>query len=98
MKKLLTLKTNHTILAEVISEDNISFKVKNPVQVVTIPPRSQTDSGGIAFSPFLEYSQEFKTGIEIKNSDVLTVTTPIVELENQYNSIFGSGIQIAKTL
>ena len=65
-KKLITLKTNHTILGELVSEDNISVKIKNPVQVVNVPPRSQSDSGGIAFSPFLEYSQEFKTGIEIK--------------------------------
>jgi hypothetical protein len=98
MKKLITLKTNHTILAEVVSEDSNVIKIKNPVQVVSVPPRSQTDSGGIAFSPFLEYSQEFKTGVEIKMIDVLTVTSPVVELENQYNSIFGSGIQIAKTL
>ena len=98
MKKLITLKTNHTLLAEIVSEDSNGIKIKNPVQVVSVPPRSQTDTGGIAFSPFLEYSQEFKNGIEIKMSDVLTITTPVVELENQYNSIFGSGIQIAKTL
>jgi hypothetical protein len=95
--KLITLKTNHTILADV-SEDKETFKLKEPVQVVSVPPRSQSDQGGIAFSPFLEYSQEFKTGITIYKMDVLSVTTPVTELLNQYNQIFGSGIQIATTL
>ena len=95
--KLITLKTNHTILADV-SEDKETFKLKEPVQVVSVPPRSQSDQGGIAFSPFLEYSQEFKTGITIYKMDVLSVTTPVTELLNQYNQIFGSGIQIASSL
>jgi hypothetical protein len=95
--KLITLKTNHTILSDV-SEDKDIFKLKEPVQVVSVPPRSQSDQGGIAFSPFLEYSEEFKTGITIYKMDVLTVTTPVTELLNQYNQIFGSGIQIATSL
>jgi hypothetical protein len=95
--KLVTFKTNHTILGKV-DENESTVTIKQPVQVVTVPPRSQTDTGGIAFSPFLEYSQEFKTGISFQKNDVLTITNPVVELENQYNSIFGSGIQIAKTL
>ncbi len=32
------------------------------------------------------------------SGDILCTTKPVVELENQYNSIFGSGIQIAKSL
>ena len=92
--KLITFKTNHTIMGDVeISGDY--YVVRQPVQVVSVPPRSAEDPGSIAFSPFVEYSQEFKSGIKINVADVLFVTTPILELENQYNSIFGSGIQIA---
>lgn len=95
--KLLTLKTNHTIIAQVTLEGDV-YKVKQPVQVVSVPPKSQADSGGLAFAPFCEYSQEFKTGLSIKASDVLIESTPVVELENQYNSIFGSGIEIASVI
>ena len=95
--KLLTLKTNHTIIAE-ITQDGDVYKVKQPVQVVSVPPKHQNDSGGIAFAPFCEYSQEFKTGLKIKATDVLIESTPVVELENQYNSIFGSGIEIASVI
>lgn len=86
-------------MGNVIDEvENDYVTIKEPVQVVQIPPRAANDSGSIAFSPFLDYSNEFRTGIRINRSDILTTTTPVLELENQYNSIFGSGIQIAKTL
>lgn len=95
--KLITLKTNHTVMADV-TEDKEIFKLKEPVQVVSVPPRSQSEPGGIGFSPFLEYCEEFKTGITIYKVDVLSVTTPVTELLNQYNTLFGSGIQIASAI
>lgn len=78
-------------------EGDVAF-LKQPVQVVSVPPRSQNEQPSLAFVPFLEFSQEFKTGIHIHEDDVLCVTTPIVELENQYNQIFGSGIEIASSI
>ena len=97
MIKIITFKTNHSIIGDV-EEENDSFTIKEPVQVVQIPPRAQGDPGSIEFSPFLEFVEEFRSGIKISKVDVLTVTTPVDELRNQYNTIFGSGIQIAKTL
>lgn len=92
--KLITFKTNHTILANVdIKEHQISLK--EPVQVVMQPTK---DGPTIAFIPFLEYSTDFKVGIKISMEDVLCMTEPITELINQYNQIFGSGIEIASSM
>ena len=97
--KLVTFKTNHTIMGDVTESTKESFiTVKQPVQVVSVPPRSANDPGSVAFSPFLEYADEFKTGFKINSSDVLVISTPVRELENQYNQIFGSGIQIASAI
>jgi hypothetical protein len=97
--KLITFKTNHTILGTISDDIEYDFvMVKEPVQVVSIPPSASNPEGGIAFSPFLEYSEEFKTGIKVNRSDVLTINHPIIDLENQYNRIFGSGIQIASAI
>ena len=63
-----------------------------------MPPKSEKDPGGIAFSPFIEFAQEFTTGFELSTEDVLLISTPVLELENQYNNVFGAGIQIAKTI
>jgi len=94
MLKLLTFKTNQTILGEVTETLN-SWMVKQPVQVIVQPTK---DGPMMGFSPYLEFTQEFKTGIDIPKDVVQTITTPIVELENQYNQVFGSGIQIASVI
>ena len=92
--KTITLKTNHTLLGD-ISESEDVIKMKQPVQVVSVPPSQQNPQGGIAFAPFLEFTDEWKTGIELDLEDILTINSPVLELQNQYNTIFGSGIQIA---
>jgi hypothetical protein len=92
--RLVTLKTNHTILADVEFDVDVCL-LKEPVQVIMQPTK---EGPMMAFSPFLDYSDEFKTGISIQKADVLCVTTPVRELENQYNQVFGSGIQIASAI
>lgn len=91
------LKTDKTIIGELVENEDLpgAVIVKHPVQIVIVPPRSQKDSPGIAFFPFLEFAEEFKTGVVFSPNDVLTILTPVTELYNQYNEIFGSGIQIA---
>lgn len=93
--KLVTLKTNHTLMAEVDCTDDNSLKLKQPVQLIV----QQTQQGPMmGFNPFLDYAEEFLTGIKISMNDVLTITTPSTELTNQYNKVFGSGITIASTI
>lgn len=93
--KLITFKTNQTIMGELENNDNSSIEIKKPVQVIV----QQSKEGPImGFVPFLEYSEEYKTGISFSSSDILTINTPITELINEYNQMFGSGIQIVNVL
>lgn len=94
MLQLITLKTNHTLLGTVEREMG-EYKIKKPVQVAT---QFTKDGPMIGFVPFLEFAKEFETGIAINAQDILCVSSPVVELENQYNQMFGSGIQIASTI
>jgi hypothetical protein len=93
--KLVTFKTNHTILAEVDCTKNDELVLREPVQVIMQPTK---EGPMMAFAPFLEYCEEFNTGIKITMDNVLCITTPSRELENQYNKVFGSGIQIASVI
>jgi hypothetical protein len=97
--KLVTLKNDKTFLTCIVDDPEMpgAIVMKEPVQVVMMPPRSSTGEAGIALIPFLEFSEEFKTGIPISPNDVLTITTPLLQLINEYNSRFGSGIQIAQS-
>jgi hypothetical protein len=95
--KLITLKTNHTILGDV-EEFELGATIKYPVQVVSVPPQGPNEPSSIAFSPFVEYAEEFRSGFTINYRNILMVSTPVKELMNQYSKIFGSGIQIATSI
>jgi len=90
---IITFKTNQSIIGQVDCTKENKVKIKKPVQIY-----SQMGKDGQAmmgFAPFLEFSEEFKTGIEFDMDNVLCITTPIKDVVNQYSKIFGSGIQMA---
>lgn len=91
---LITFKTNQTIIGDAERVGDV-YTVKQPVQVIVQPTK---DGPMMGFSPFLDFCEEFNVGIKFSSSDILTVTTPVIELRNQYNEVFGSGIQIASTI
>lgn len=92
--KLVTLRTTQTMLADV-KETSDGVKLTKPAQVIV----QNTQQGPMmGFAPFLEFAEEFLTGIEIKNENILCITTPSRELENQYNKSFGIGIEIASAI
>ena len=94
MIKLLTFKTNHSIMGDV-TETSSMFIISKPVQVIMQPT---TDGASMGFVPYVQFCDEWKTGITIKKDDILFESTPVLELTNQYNDMFGSGIQIATSI
>jgi len=93
--KLISLKSTQTLLCELDYTDEKSISMKQPVQVIVQPTKEGPMMG---FAPFLDFAQEFNTGVSISMENVLCITTPSVELENQYNRVFGSGIEIASAI
>jgi hypothetical protein len=92
--KCFTFRTHQTVIGEVTDDDGISFTLKNPMQVIPVPPRAANDSGGIGFAPYLAFVEEFDKGINFKYDDILTVNTPVDDLLAQYTRMF-SRIEIA---
>ena len=92
--KCITFKSHQTIIAEVLDEGDVGVLVKNPVQVISVPPRSANDPGGVGFAPYLAFVEEFDKGINIKNVDILTINTPVADLLENYRKMF-SRIEIA---
>ena len=90
----ITFKTHQTIIGEMIEQGDVGVLVKNPMQVIAVPPRSATDPGGVGFAPYLAFVEEFDKGINFKNADILTVNTPVSDLLAQYRNMF-SRIEIA---
>jgi len=93
MIKLITFKSGQTILGDV-TEFTGYVEIKEPVQVIN----QQSQNGPmLGFIPFLDYSIEFSKGIPFMLEDILVTTSPIRELVNQYNKIFGSGIEVVSS-
>jgi len=94
--KCFTFKTHQTVMGEVTDDNDVGFTLKNPMQIIAVPPRSTNDSGGVGFAPYLAFTEEFDKGINFKYTDILTVNTPVTDLLNQYNRMF-SRIEIASS-
>ena len=92
--KCITFKTHQTIIGEITDEGDIGIIVKNPVQVISVPPRSANDPGGVGFAPYLAFVEEFDKGINLKNVDILTINTPVADLLENYRKMF-SRIELA---
>jgi hypothetical protein len=90
----ITFKTHQTIIGEMIEQGDVGVLVKNPMQVIAVPPRSATDPGGVGFAPYLAFVEEFDKGINFKNADILTINIPVADLLAQYRKMF-SRIEIA---
>lgn len=93
--KLLSFKTGQTILADVDESDAMNYILKQPVNIV---PHQSEKGPMLGFLPFLDFSEEFKTGIKVPRDLFMCTSTPVRELVNQYNRVFGSGIEIAANM
>ena len=92
--KCITFRTHQTIIGEILDQGDVGVFVKNPVQVISVPPRSANDPGGVGFAPYLAFVEEFDKGINIKNVDILTINTPVADLLENYRKMF-SRIELA---
>lgn len=86
--KVFKLINGEDLIAEV-QENADSFTAKNPASIVM----QQTERGvSVALAPYMPYS----TGDLILYKTGLTACgNPELQMTNEYNRIFGSGIQIA---
>lgn len=83
---------NGSDLIGVIEKQDSYYVIKDPAQVAVVPS-SSSGQMGVALMPWIPFSDNKE--FTIKSNMVVTEYTPSVELINRYNSMFGSGIQIA---
>jgi len=74
-----------------------TITIEDPAQVAMMPGQSGSpNSMSIGLLPWVPYSEESK--FVIQKDKIVTSFTPSVDLINNYNRIFGSGIQIASSI
>ena len=98
MIKILKLVTGEELLgdaSEVANQLNQITLVK-PCILQLVPSRSNPEQVGMALIPYATYAKDHT--IIIDKDCIVWEQEPVDEVRNQYNSVFGSGIVLAKNL
>lgn len=90
MIKVFKLINGEELISKV-SETGMGWKLNSPAQIMM----QQTDKGvGVGLAPYMPYST---STVELYRHAVAGEAFPDVKMENEYNRIFGSGIQIVSS-
>jgi hypothetical protein len=93
--KILKMRSGEELIASVktnfTGDKESSYNLKNPCMLVPVPNKSGSYDGNLAILPWMSSVKQDK-GITVPCDAVLFMADPIVELENQYSTAFGSGI------
>jgi hypothetical protein len=77
------------VIAEKFNVRGDAFELKNPAQIVL----QRTETGmGVALAPFMPYAVG---NVTLRYNAIAAECTPDQNMINEYNRIFGSGIQVA---
>ena len=93
MIRVVTFLTNHCMVADIQDNNSEYIIMKTPVQIV-----AGTSVGSYVFVPFLEHTKDFESGIRVSKEHILCITEPVMDVYNNYQSRFGSGITLATSL
>ena len=85
--QIIRFITGEEVIGKIISDDEKEFEVENPVRIVVMPSKGDANSPSVAFAPFLQWSDD--KVLTFKHEHVITISKPITEFANQYNSMFG---------
>lgn len=91
MIRLLKLITGEEVIGKVTYNDDFVV-VDKPCAIMLLGSRSTPEQQSLGLVPYAGYTKEHT--IKVKNTSVVWEAELADEVFNQYNSIFGSGIQI----
>ena len=91
MIRLLKLITGEEVIGKVTYNDDFVI-VDKPCAIMLLGSRSTPEQQSLGLVPYAGYTKEHT--IKVKNTSVVWEAELADEVFNQYNSIFGSGIQI----
>jgi len=94
--KCFKLVTGEEVIAQLEERDAAEDFVilKDPVSLVPVP--GQNGQFGYGMMPFMPTIDTDRFRIDKRN--IILSGAPVLDILNKYNSMFGSGIQIAKTI
>lgn len=97
MEKIVCLKlsSGEEVVGKLIERHNDFIQLKDVASIIMMPG-GQSGQVGLGLMPFLPYSDD-KT-FSFYRSFIMVDFDPNTDMLNNYNRMFGSGIQIAKSM
>ena len=92
MIQVIKLSTGEELIGEVEASDKVT-RISKPCALQWMPSRANPDQPMMGLIPYAAYVDGHN--IIVKNEQVVWSGKPVTALYNQYNSIFGTGIQLA---
>jgi len=87
--KVYKMINGEEIIGQELKADSTNYEIKAPAQIVL----QQTEKGmGVAIAPYMPYASG---NINLYYTAIAAECTPDQNMINEYNRIFGSGIQVA---
>jgi hypothetical protein len=91
--KALKLVSGEDIIAEIVNGDTSVLILKNPAVIVV--QRSEGGQMGVGLQPYTPFAEGYVT---LYKTSLIAEFDTDVNLKNEYNRIFGSGIVIANQM
>ena len=91
MIKLLRLKSGEDIVTDIVGENSEFLIVKNPAMLMPVGD-GRGGSVQIGLTPWMPFSSS--KDFELPREWVLITTEPALDIVNNYNQVFGSGIVV----
>lgn len=86
--KVFKLISGEELIATVSTESDTQYHLSEPTTIVM----QQTERGvGVALMPYMPYAGK---QVVLYKSSISSEGSPLVEMENEYSRVTGSGIQI----
>ena len=92
MIKIVKLITGEELIADVTA-NGISMTLSKPCVLQVVPSRQNPDQPMMGMFPYAPYTEDHTIDVDVEK--IVWDAKPVKELYNQYNSAFGSGIQLA---
>ena len=91
MIKVVKLVTGEELIADVAGSEILTLS--KPCVLQMVPSRQNPEQPMMGMFPYAPYTEDHT--IEVDRARIVWSANPVKELYNQYNSAFGSGIQLA---
>jgi hypothetical protein len=93
MIRIGKLATGEEVVGE-YTDNGDTYTIKNACAIAYVPSREQPGQQAMGLIPYAAYTKDHQ--ITVGKDKIIWIEELVEEVYNQYNQIFGSGIQVIK--